>query len=231
MGRHQAASRNGGTTLEQLRGDILSGRRVPSSRLAFSDLVAAYGCSTGVAREALQRLAGEGLVEAEAKQGFRVISVSIPDLIDLTDARCEFESIALRYAIEAGSFAWEGEAIAAMHVLDRTPQYDQADDDRFSEEWVTAHNAFHRALLTGCPNRRILSVASGLREAAELYRRWSTPLADRDRDISGEHHAILDSVLERDGDRAINLLQAHIRRTTERLIPRLTETEPAAATG
>lgn len=215
--------------LELLRGDILSGRRAPGSRLQFAELVASYGCSVGVVREALQRLAGENLVEAEANQGFHVVSVSIPDLIDLTDARCELEATALRLAINAVSLAQQGEAIAAMHVLDGTAQFDETDPQRFSEAWVEAHNAFHRTLLSACPNRRILGIASSLREAAELYRRWSAPIADRDRDISGEHHAILEAFLNHDADRASELLKAHIQRTTDKLIPALTQEDRAIA--
>ncbi|AWT51478.1 GntR family transcriptional regulator [Mycolicibacterium smegmatis] len=203
---------------DDLRADILSGRLEPGSRLPFAALVDRFGCSIGAIREALQRLVEQGLVVSEWQQGFRVVEISPEDLTDLTDARCEIEVLALRYAIRDASVDWEAQAISAHHILDRTPMYDDADPDRFSDSWVEAHAAFHDALLVGCPNRRIRAAALSLRESAELYRRWSAPLHDRDRDIPGEHRAIIEAVVDRDADLAAALLCKHIRRTTDKLI-------------
>ncbi|KWX67083.1 GntR family transcriptional regulator [Mycobacterium sp. NAZ190054] len=204
---------------ERLRSDILGGRIEPGTRLRFAALVEQYGCSIGAIREALQRLAEQGLVESEWQQGFRIVDISAGDLIELTDARCEIEALALRYAISSGDVRWEADAISAHHVLERTPMYETVDGTlRFSEEWVIAHNNYHAALMAGCGNRRILAAAHNLRDAAELYRRWSAPLHDQARDIAGEHKAILDAVVGRDAALADSLLRAHIRRTTDKLL-------------
>jgi DNA-binding GntR family transcriptional regulator len=204
---------------DSLRADILSGRVSPGSKLPFAELVERYECSIGALREALQRLTVQGLVESEVQQGFRVVSISADDLIDLTTARCEIEVLALRYAIRDGDVAWEASAVAAHHMLERAPQFDQADPGRFSDDWAVAHGKFHEALLSGCGNRRILSTACTLRDSAELYRLWSVPLGhDHDRDIAGEHKAILDATISRDPDTAGRLLAAHIQRTTDKLL-------------
>lgn len=203
---------------ERIRGDILGGRIEPGTKLPFASLVEQYQCSIGAIREALQRLAEQGLVETEWQQGFRVVEISAADLIDLTDARCEFEVLALRYAIAGGDVDWEADAVSAHHRLARAEMYEDDDPPRFTEEWVDAHNRFHLSLMAGCPNRRILAAATNLRDSAELYRRWSAPLHDKGRDIAGEHKAILDAVVRRDADRAADLLVAHIRRTTDKLL-------------
>ena len=203
---------------EAVRADILAGRLAPGSRLGFAGLVETYKCSIGVIREALQRLAEQGLVTSAPKLGFRVVEISEEDLVDLTDARCEIEVLALKYAIAGGDLGWEGRVVAAHHRLERTPQYDPADPARFSEDWVLAHGEYHQALLDGCTNNRILATATMLRDSAELYRRWSAPLHDRDRDIAGEHRAILDAAVGRDSGRACELLCTHIRRTTDALL-------------
>ncbi|WP_206428637.1 GntR family transcriptional regulator [Mycolicibacterium stellerae] len=222
------ANRSG--VYDELRADILTGRLAPGMKLPFNSLVDQYRCSIGAIREALQRLAEQGLVISEWQQGFRVVDVTVDDLRDLTVARCEIETLALRYAILNGDVAWEAAAISAHHVLQRAPRYDPDDPARFSEEWVVAHQQFHSALLAGCGNTRILSIANALRDSSELYRRWSAPLYDRDRDIEAEHRAILDSVVARDGQLASDLLAAHIQRTTDKLIEGLSEDdeEPAA---
>jgi DNA-binding GntR family transcriptional regulator len=206
------------SVFDELRSDILAGRLEPGSKLPFASLVTRFGSSIGAIREALQRLAEQGLVISEWQQGFRVTDISPEDLADLTDARCEIEVLALRYAITNADVEWEAKAMSAHHVLNRAPMYDVKDPARFSEQWVEAHAAFHDALLVGCPNRRIRTVAMSLRESAELYRRWSAPLHDRQRDIAGEHRAIIEAVIARDSELAGNLLSAHIRRTTDKLL-------------
>jgi DNA-binding GntR family transcriptional regulator len=203
---------------EALRADILAGRLRPGSKLGFAGLVARYGCSIGALREALQRLAEQSLVVNELQQGFRVVPISAEDLADLTAARCEIEILALRYAIRDGDVDWEAGAVAAHHVLGRARQFDSDDPERFSEEWAVAHERFHLVLLAGCGNRRILATATALRDSAELYRRWSAPLHDRDRDIAGEHRATLAAVIARDEDLAAELLAVHIQRTTDKLL-------------
>lgn len=203
---------------EAIRSDILAGRVPPGSRLGFAGLVETYESSIGAIREALNRLLEQGLVTSEPKRGFRVMSISTDDLRDLTDARCEIEVLALRYAVRHGSTQWEADIIAAHHMLDRADQFDPSDPSRFSDEWVDAHARFHRALLDGCPNSHILSCATTLRDSAELYRLWSAPQHDRSRDIAGEHGSIMTATIGRDEFLAAELLTRHIRRTTEVLL-------------
>lgn len=203
---------------ETLRADILAGRIAPGSRLGFAALVERYDCSVGVLREVLQRLSEQALVTAEPKRGFRVMDISADDLRDLTEARCEIEVLALRYAVARGDLAWESAVVAAHHRLERTPMYVADDPERFRDDWVSAHAAFHQALLDGCTNTRILATATALRDSAELYRQWSAPQHDRDRDIAGEHQAILDAAVTRQADSACQLLTAHIQRTTDALL-------------
>jgi DNA-binding GntR family transcriptional regulator len=107
-----------------------------------------------------------------------------------------------------------GQAVA----LERTPQQAADDPSRLSGSWTAAHAAYHHTLLAGCPNPRLLAVADSLRDAAELYRQWSVPLAHAHRDIAGERRAILDAVLARDVDAAAAALAAHIHATTNVLL-------------
>jgi DNA-binding GntR family transcriptional regulator len=46
---------------------------------------------------------------------------------------------------------------------------------------------------------------------------------DRDRDAPGEHRALLHAALDRDADRAVDVLHAHIDRTAAVLIAALDE--------
>ena len=212
----------------QLRADILSGRLLPGTKLRFADLTERYDCSTSVVREGLTRLTEQGLVQAEPQHGFHVTSLSVDDLEDLTTARCELEGLVLRISIEHGDIAWESELVAAHHSLDRTPVESESDPLLMSEEWTRAHSRFHGALLAACPNQRLRNMALSLRDAAELYRRWSRPIGhDEHRDVRGEHRALVEAALRGDAAEAVRLLEEHLRRTTRALGAR----ERAMSTG
>ena len=208
----------------RIRSDILAGHLTPGAKLPFAELVARYGGSTSVIREGLTRLVEQGLVQAEPQHGFRVVPLSISDLDDLTTARCELEGLVLRLSIAAGDLEWESAIVAAHHTLERTPMTPQSDDTfddpgALSDEWRAAHARFHNALIAGCPNVRLRTMASSLRDAAELYRSWSGRAGhDQHRDIPGEHGAITEAVRARDAERAVAELTTHLRRTADLLI-------------
>lgn len=197
-----------------LRADVLGGVHPPGSKLKFAPLCERYGASVSVVREALTRLAEQGLVEAEPRVGFRVRSLSAADLRDLTATRIDLETLALRYAIERGGMDWESQLVAAHHRLERTPMLTDGPPVRIADDWETAHAAFHAALLDGCDSRWLLSLTYTLRGAAEFYRRWSLT-QEPARDVAGEHRAIFEAVLARDVDAATERLRGHYRHTAD----------------
>lgn len=209
-----------------LRADILGGRRCPGERLKFPDLGVAYDASVSVIREALTRLAAEGLVGSEPHQGYAVTELSVHRLEELTDARIELETLVLTRSITDGDLIWESQLVAAHHMLEGVPFLTEYEPVRITDEWVDAHAAFHRALLNGCGNRRLFQIANGLRDEAELYRRWSQPLgAERNRDLAAEHRELLETALARDLPAATASLRAHINHTARLLLDASESTE------
>ncbi len=212
---------------DALRADILAGRMAPGQRLRFAALCERYDSSMGLLREALSRLEEQGLVRSERQQGYRVTPLSAEDLRHLTEARCEIEPLVLRHSIDQGDLSWESQLIAAHHTLARTPQYSDIDAGLLTEEWVAAHAAFHTAAMDGADNPRLLAIALGLRDAAELYRCWSGPLGeDTERDTAAEHRALLEATIDRDPERASTILIQHIRRTSDVLLANAATADP-----
>ncbi|MGW6620837.1 GntR family transcriptional regulator [Nocardia sp. NPDC055002] len=204
---------------QALRADILGGRLIPGARLKFPELSERYKASVGATREALTKLAAEGLVTTKAHQGYLVRPLSHQDLADLTTARVEIESLVLKLSVLDGDMHWEADALAAHHLLERAQFRDPADPNHPTDEWSTAHVAFHNALLAGCGNRRLLDTAQALRQEAELYLQWSVSFGNEpDRDLAGEHRALLDAALSRKADLAQELLRDHIAHTAQLLI-------------
>jgi DNA-binding GntR family transcriptional regulator len=203
----------------ELRADILAGRHEPGARLPYAQMCDRYNTSMGVLRESMLRLTEQGLVRGELQQGFQVTPLSKGDLVELTDARRELESLTLRRALADGDVEWEARLMAANHRLSRAQIIDADDPQRLSDSWVTAHAEFHDALLNGCANERLKNMTAALRDSAELYRRWSLPLGDNaNRDVAEEHAAILEAAIARDAERAVALLVGHIEETTTRLL-------------
>ena len=225
---------------DRIRADILGGRLRPGRRLKFPELSARYGVSTGAVREALLRLAARNLVSSEAHHGFQVTELTARGLADLTEARTEIESLALRRAISEGDLAWQARVLAAHYTFEQTPRggsggngdgSDGSGDGEPSEQWLIAHADFHTALLEGCANTRLRDLAASLREEAELYRRWSRPTpedAERwtDEAVHDEHRELLDAVMTRDAERADAALRRLIGATASLALD--TGSDPAA---
>lgn len=201
----------------ELRSQLLRGHHEPGTRLKVVELSDRFSVSQSVIREALTRLAEEKLVVALPQQGFRVITFTPQSLQDLTEARVAIEPLVARLAVERGDVAWESSVVATHHQLSRTSA-ELEPDGTLSEEWFSAHEDFHRRLLEGSGSVWLTDVATMLRAAAAVHRRWAASVAhDNDRDIAAEHRELMEAVLDRDADHLAEALTRHILRTSSSL--------------
>jgi DNA-binding GntR family transcriptional regulator len=213
-----------------IKADILFGRLAPGARLHLADLCKAHDVSLSVVREAVTRLASEHLVQARPQQGFNVRALSVPDLLDLTRARIEIETLTLKESVAVGDVAWEADLVAAHHRLAaKTPSEP-------TEDWMQAHSEFHAALTAACTSPLLKEIRQQLFDAAELYRYWSVSLTKpkRKRNIGKEHKALMDAAIAHKTDLCIELIADHIQATTDRLLagrPKVTEDEVGAKSG
>jgi DNA-binding GntR family transcriptional regulator len=210
-----AATTRASEVFEQLRADILSGQWLPGSRLRFAQLSTCYDASMGVTREALSRLAAQGLVTSEAQHGFRVQTLSAHDLVDLTETRCHVETLALAQAITHGTVEWEAQLVGALHGLEHTPMYLSGEERQLDPAWSAARLHFHDAVFAGCPNRRLRATVASLRDSAELYRHWSA--MQYEEDVQPTHRDISEAALARDAAAACRALTEHLVETARRL--------------
>ncbi len=206
----------GAVVYAQIREDIFQGTLMPAQRLRLVELAERFSVSQSVVREALTRLSEQGLVVATPQQGFSVVTVSLKDVDELTEARIEIETRVLRRSIERGDLKWEADVVAAHHHL--AGMTTVLPDGTMNSEWFGVHEHFHQTILAACGNARLLGVTLSLRDAFTLYRCWSRPVGhDTERDVAGEHAAIAEAVLRRDADAAADLLGKHIDRTSQAL--------------
>src|SRR5438067_8849469 len=173
---------------EAVRADILSGRHVPGKKLKIQDLAGSLSVSPGAVREALSRLVPEELVVCRDQRGFVVAPLSLADLADLTELRCDIEALALRRSVALGDVNWEADILAAEHRLgSKTGE----------AEWARNHAAFHTALVSACGSRRLLALHAQLYEQSQRYRGLLQHL-EQDRDVQAEHREIVRFALARD---------------------------------
>lgn len=196
----------------------MSTRMPPGTRLKVNPLCERFGVSLSVVREALTRLSEQRLVRSEPQLGFTVVPLDRDGLLDLTNVRVEIETLALRWAMERADLAWETSVVAALYQLGRTPPNVAGTDDEISDAWSEAHATFHAALASGCGSPLLVELRRGPYDSAEIYRRWAQPAAHEERDVHQEHTDIANAAVARDCDLAVDLLERHIRKTTEILL-------------
>ena len=83
----EASSRSESIYLD-LRRKLISGCYQPNHRLKLSDLCAENGVSVSVVREALTRLAEQGLIQSQPNKGFFVPIYTPEEINDLAFMRC-----------------------------------------------------------------------------------------------------------------------------------------------
>ncbi len=209
-----AAIPNGRETLasiayQRLLDDIIGGHLQPGSKLRLQTLARRYDVGNSPLREALNRLSANGLVQREENRGFRVSPASVDELMELIRTRCWVEEIALRESIRHGDQAWEEGIVIAYHRLSRMPRSQTEGYARVDATWEDLHRAFHLALLSACNSNILLGYCAQLHEQTLRYRNLSSMTAYRDRHEFDQHLAIRDAALDRDVDKAVELLQAH----------------------
>lgn len=211
-------AKDSGVTLAEraflsLRRDVLNGNFDPDHKLKVDELQHNYGVSSSPLREALNRLAQEGLVRADERRGFRVPPLSAVDMQDITRMRLLLDLQALRDAITVGDDAWEAAIVASFHRLEKAEQRYGDGPAVLDDEWTGLHRDFHQALLAACPSERHLAWSASLFDQAERYRRFSARHRQAPHSKVREHHRLMTAVLARDADTACVLLAEHIRNT------------------
>ncbi|BCH35698.1 transcriptional regulator [Mesorhizobium sp. L-8-10] len=217
MDAKQAGETRAADVLARMRSDIVSCNLKPGAKLRFETLKDLYEVSFSTLREALSRLVAENLVVAEGQRGFVVAPVSLFDLNDLTNVRVLIERECIRLAIERGDDQWEAEIIATFHRMDRL-QNRLGSTYYLSEDWAKLHGTFHFSLVAACGSPNLLEIRQKLFERAHRYRRMSSQFRPQWRAKDVEHKMIMDAVIGRDSQTAQDLIDRHIRETTENVI-------------
>jgi DNA-binding GntR family transcriptional regulator len=195
---------------EVLRERIASGEIERGSRLHQEDLAKEFGVSRTPVREALRRLAAEGLVDLFANRGARVATATDEQLRSSYETRLVVEPGAARMAAERG--------LDEPMELMRAAIAEEERAGRSPAKHFKANRAFHLAVVKATGNPQLVQFMEHVwigRIGATLYEdRLDSPglMADHD-----AHASIADAIESGDGERAEELTRGHLLRAMELL--------------
>ncbi len=196
-----------------LRRDVVCGKLAPGERLRVEHLKDQYQVGASTLREALSMLLSDALVTSEGQRGFRVASISLADLEDVTNTRVKLETDALRESIRYGDARWEVALVASYQLLTQA-EINPADPQ--SGLWEQRNKVFHEALIAGFTSTWTKYFLAILYRHGERYRNinWRLTAAHASgRDVHREHEEIFRAATDRQEARAALALEAHIRLT------------------
>ena len=195
-----------------LRDAILSGEIAPGEKLKVETLKTTYSTGASPVREALSLLTSDQLVERRDQRGFRVAQASKDQFEEILNLRCKLEDLALRTSLEKGSKQWEDDLVLTHHHMCRV--YD-GPASIFEEH----HKSFHMSLISACDSPILLRFCDQLYSLNVRYRNLAGKSKGYSkRDVAEEHNDIFNAAIDRDADRASELLASHYRTTGNYLV-------------
>lgn len=207
---------------ELLRTRIIDLVLEPDARLNADKLAADMDVSPTPVREALNRLAAEGLVTVAPYRGFRVSSLlSRSDLAQLLRARQVIECAAVEQAAGRRNQLELQELSALVARMDELTSATTLDVKAFN----AADAAFHRLTVGASGNRFLLQALQSLHVHVQLARHYIGRSVEEARRANVEHRLLLDAIAEGDGERACRAAREHVDGVLERLQTQLTSHE------
>jgi len=208
------------TIAAALTRDITAGLLPPGTDLLQTDLAARFQVSRIPIRDALQRLAVEGLVTVTPNRGARVIRLTAKEIREVYDLRVLLEGDLLARAIPQMT---EQDLMQIEVAQERSNL--EARTDRWAEgDWV-----FHKTLYAPAARARQLDLIQSLRRTCQIHIAAYRKLPDQTSRWLEDHGALVDGCRAKDTDYAKRVLQLHLRAACQALLNALPEESGAVS--
>jgi DNA-binding GntR family transcriptional regulator len=189
---------------------IAIGELTPGTHLDETLLAGKFGVSRTPVREALIQLASMGLIVIRPRRGAVVAQIGPHQLVEMFEFMSELEATCGRLAARRMSEAEHGQLLAA-HVACKGARDTHDPDDYFYRNEV-----FHHAIYAGSHNLFLADQARTLQRRLRPYRRLQLRVRNRIDKSYQEHDAVVQAIIAGDGDKAADLLRAHVMVQGER---------------
>jgi GntR family transcriptional regulator, rspAB operon transcriptional repressor len=188
----------------ELRDEIVSMRRKPGEAIVEKQIAEIYGVSRTPVREAVLRLADDGLVEVFPQSGTYVSRIPRSRLSEAIVIRKALEEGTVRYAALRATPA----NIKALYAnLDLQNRMRAAGDH---EGFHQSDEAFHALLaeISGYPG--FWTVIQQVKVQVDRCRRLTLPEPGRLVQVISEHTAVVEAIAAHDPERAVKSIAAHL---------------------
>jgi DNA-binding GntR family transcriptional regulator len=204
--RSTAGQKIATSVYQRVREDILSLALKPGAAISEKELALAYGVSRTPVREALLRLADEGLVEIVPKSGTVVTRIPAHRLPETIVVRTALEQVTVRNAARRASLS---DFMGLRTLLQRQLEAAEAGDE---EAFHAADEAFHAAIAEAAGFPGIWTLVQQVKIQVDRFRRLTLPQAGRMARVQRDHSEIVAALEARDGERAAVAMAAHLDR-------------------
>lgn len=176
----------------------------PGEILLVQPLAKELGISRTPVREAMVRLEQEGFVEEAEGKKFRVSEITLKSVLEIHEIRELLE-------LHAAKKAALNRTVAQLEpILQLAERMKQALKDGNQASFFEADMEFHARILHICDNQTLENLMFQLNEKIQRIRYLTTYVPLRLEETIGEHDAILDAILNRDGEAAQRAMKAHL---------------------
>lgn len=187
---------------DELRARIVGLDLAPGTRLIERDLAEELNVSRIPLREAMQRLAQDGLVRVVPRQGAIVSPFTVDDVRDLFDVRESLEVLAARLAAERADPDGLNRLAAQLDIAR------QATKEKDGPAIAAANAMFHVIIVDLAANPLLESLLQPLEARVQWLFRLTS---DRDAHVQcHEHEDLLAAIADHDPDRAAASAYHHV---------------------
>jgi GntR family transcriptional regulator, rspAB operon transcriptional repressor len=194
-----------------LHGEITAGRLAPGQRLDLEELVGRLKISKMPIKEAIGRLASEGLLDIQARRGTYVGRVEARDLAETFEVRRALEMLAGELAAQRATKA----EISKLRQL-----ITQMEASQEVGEHLNLNFQFHGLIVELSDNRKLIEVYHRLRvpiQVAGIHYR-SEDWVHRITQEQKEHRAIVRALEQKDAEAVSRAISHHIKRGSTSLL-------------
>lgn len=195
-----------------VRQEIMRCEIAPGTTLDTAAIASRHSVSKTPVRDAMQRLAADGLVTIMPRSGYRVAPITFQAVHEILDLRAAIGPHAAR---QAARYATTHDIAELREIVGEYA----APLDVGTMQQVARR--FHLAIARCSRNRRLVALSESLFDELERLLRFAIDFSVKAGEHSDEHAALVDAIEAGDGDRAAAIETEHIRRSREFLIERL----------
>ena len=194
----------------ELKHKILTGEIVSQTRLMEIDLSEKMNVSRTPIREAIKRLADDGLVKVEPRRGAYVANISIKDMLDVFEVREDMEGFVAKLAAQRIS---DDEKNTLREIAREYEEAIEKADDK--ENIIDLDEKFHNFIVRCCGNETLSELVKYVQELSLRFRYLYYNDFSLYESTAEQHNRIMEAINAGEEEVARDEADAHVRALKE----------------